>query len=153
MNWRKRWKLSYRLARLAFQIGGQRLSLKQRWLYFREHIGPSPTNPLDKPIVGPPDRPFVELQAVKRLEHQGWTASWLYGPGEFVSAWKPRVDAQPPQTARELVTRINTRAAANASRWDVFAWEPEFRFIHIYAGRLLRNTFAVEAAVARGRAY
>jgi hypothetical protein len=62
-------------APLEFQIGGQRLSLKQRWLYFREYTGPHPKNSLGKPIVGVPDRPFAELQAVKRLEHQGWTCS------------------------------------------------------------------------------
>jgi hypothetical protein len=74
------------VAPLELQIAGQRLSLKQRWLYFREYTGPHPKSSLGKRIVGAPDRPFAELQAVKRLEHQGWTASWLYGPREFISA-------------------------------------------------------------------
>ena len=118
-------------APLVFQIGNQPLSLKQRWLYFREYNGPSPTNPLEKPIVGPPDRPFAELQAVKRVEQQGWTASWLNGPRDFISAWEPCVETEPSRTARELVSRIDSRAAGDASCWDVFAWKPKLRFINM----------------------
>ena len=103
-------------APLEFQIGGQRLSLKQRWLYFREYTGPRPKNSLGKPIVGAPNRPFAELQAVKRLEHQGWTASWIYGPREFISTWHPREETQPSRIARKLLARINSRAEGNASR-------------------------------------
>ena len=126
-------------APLEFQIGHQRISLKQRWLYFREYTGAHPTNPLDKPIVAGPDRPFAELQAVKRLEHQGWTASWLCGPREFISVWEPREEAQPSCTARELVARINSRAPGDASRWDVFAWKPELRFIHMMRQKCFRR--------------
>jgi hypothetical protein len=56
---------------LDTQVGGQRLSLKQYWLYFREYTGPHLTTSLEKPIVGGPDRPFAELQAVTRLDRQG----------------------------------------------------------------------------------
>jgi hypothetical protein len=90
---------------LDTEIGGQRLSLKQYWLYFREYTGVHPTTSWDKPIVGGPDRPFAELQAVTRLERQGWTAAWLYGPREFVLAWEPREDAKPPQAVRSLLAR------------------------------------------------
>ena len=116
---------------LETQIGGQRLSLKQRWLYFREYTGPSPKNSLDKPIVGGPDRPFAELQAVKRLEHQGWTAGWLYGPQEFISAWEPREETQFPGQLESLSHELIRGPHGTASRWDVFAWKPELRFIHM----------------------
>jgi hypothetical protein len=49
-------------APLEFEIGGERLSIKQSWLYFRQYTGPAPKNTLGKPIVGPPDQPFAELQ-------------------------------------------------------------------------------------------
>ena len=65
------------------------------------------------------------------MEQQGWTASWLYEPGEFISAWEPRADAQIRLTAKELVTRIDSRAEASASRWDVVACKPELRFIQM----------------------
>jgi hypothetical protein len=142
-------------AQLEFQIEGQRFSLNQCWLYFREYTGPSPKKALDKPIVGPPNRPFAELQAVTRLEQQGWTGSWLSGPGEFTSTWEPPTDAQPSQTVRELVTRIDSRAAANASRWDVFAWKPELRFIQMMragSSEILSPSKLrwLEAAIAEG---
>ena len=100
---------------LEFQIGGQRLSLKQRWLYFREYTGPHPKNSLGKPIVGAPDRPFAELQAVKRLEHQGWTASWLYGSREFIVAWEPREETQPSSDSYR----------ASGTNWLAGSWKCE----------------------------
>ena len=81
--------------------------------------------------MGAPDRPFAELQAVKRLEQQGWTASWLNGAREFISAWEPRVETEPSRTVRELVSRMDSRAVGDASCWDVFAWKPKLRFINM----------------------
>ena len=41
------------------------------------------------------------------------------------------METEPSRTARELVSRINSRAAGDASCWDVFAWKPKLRFINM----------------------
>ena len=105
--------------------------------------------------MGAPDRPFAELQVVKRLEHQGWTAGWLYAPGELISTWEPHEEVQISQTARALLARIEARVGENASCWDVFAWKPELRFIHMVRAGSPETLPAtrlrwLEAAVAEG---
>jgi hypothetical protein len=142
-------------APLRFQVGGQQLSITQRWLYFREYFGPAPKNTLGKPVVGPPEQPFAELQAVDRLKRQGWTAGWFYQQREFISAWEPHREAQLSPTAQELLARIDSRAAGNVSCWDVLAMEPEFRCIHmVRAGSPLELPPSkqrwLEAAIADG---
>ena len=139
---------------LDFQAGGQQISLGQRWLYFREYTGPSPKKSLGKPVVGPPDRPFAELQVVKRLEHQGWTAAWLYRQRKFIAKWEPREEIQSSRRAQALLAQIKARAGKNASSWDVFAWEPDLRFIHLVRGSSKTLPAAklrwLEAALAEG---
>jgi hypothetical protein len=96
------------------EFEGQRISIPQFWLYFREYNGASPQRCLRKPIVGTPDRPFAELQIVKRLEDQGCNVGWLHGR-EPLSSWEPRERVQFPRWARALLNRIEARAGSNAN--------------------------------------
>jgi hypothetical protein len=119
---------------LELQVEGQQFPIAQSWLYFQEHTGHPPKASLAKPVIGPPDRPFAELQVVKRLKDQGRTAGWQYRPGKFISIWEPRKDVQFPDSARALLARIEARAGNNASCSDVFSWQPEPLFIHLLRG-------------------
>lgn len=96
-----------------------------RAIYFREYRGRPPKHTWNrKPIVGPPLRPFAELQMVERLEKDGWIAGWCYRAGRFISSWEPekRAVTFPPQ-ANELLGNIAAKAGARAGCWDVFAWK------------------------------
>ena len=91
--------------------------------YFREYTGPQPKRTLRKPIIGPPDRPFPELQVVQRLEERGWMAAWIKSPGQYLSSWEPNGFVQFPPQALKLLKRIDERAGAKARSWDVLAWK------------------------------
>jgi len=95
------------------------------FVYFREYKGKRPKQDWNrKPIVGPPDRPFAELQYVERLEKDGWLAGWCYRPGKFISTWEP--EKRPvifPAEAQTLLDQIARRAGAKAGCWDVFGWK------------------------------
>jgi len=84
--------------------------------------GPRPSSTWRKPIVGPPARPFAELQVVDGLEAAGWTAAWVNRPGKFLSTWEPRTAAALPDEALALHDRIRDAGATIAGCWDVFAW-------------------------------
>lgn len=90
--------------------------------YFPAYHGPYPTRTWRKPVVGPPDRPFAELQVVQRLEEEGWRAAWVYRPGQYLSSWEPRKFVKFPPTASALLERISKRAGKTSGCWDVFAW-------------------------------
>ena len=107
------------------------LSLKQRWLYFREYNGPYPksTGQAHSMTAGSTicritdghafgasglDRKLVKRTARNSSRH-----------GSRV--WRRSLPGQ----LEELVTRIDSRAAGDASRWDVFAWKPKLRFINM----------------------
>jgi hypothetical protein len=96
-----------------------------KFVYFREYKGRRPKHTWNrKPIVGPPDRPFAELQMVERLEKERWIAGWCHRPGQFISTWEPEKRAvQFPAAALALLEKIAAKAGANAGCWDVFAWK------------------------------
>src|SRR5512137_2570326 len=85
------------------------------------YSGAWPSSTWRKPVVGPPSRPFAELQVVEGLEVDGWIAAWVNRPGRFISAWEPRVVAAMPEAALHLHDRIRHEGAASAGSWDVFA--------------------------------
>ena len=106
-------------------------TLSERAVYFREYAGRRPLSDWNgKPIVGPPRRPFAELQMVDRLEREDWRAGWCFRAGQFISTWEPvRTVVDFPVEARALLERIRAKAGAKAGCWDVFAWkggEPRF---------------------------
>ena len=80
-------------------------------VYFREYSGPAPKVRLRKPIVGPPERPYPELQIVGRLEAEGWHAAWVYRGRKFLRTWEPREESVPPEDVRVLIDQLNQRAA------------------------------------------
>jgi hypothetical protein len=84
--------------------------------------GPQPAMTWRKPVVGPPARPFAELQIVDGLEADGWKAAWVHRPGKFLSMWEPRVATILPSAALELHDRICEEGSNRAGCWDVFAW-------------------------------
>src|SRR5437660_163278 len=86
------------------------------------YSGPRPTSSWRKPIVGPPDRPFAELQVVAGLEKLGWVAAWVYRPRKFIASWEPRLVAPLPTEALALHSHIQEQSNAHAGCWDVFAW-------------------------------
>lgn len=96
-----------------------------RAIYFREYRGRPPKHTWNrKAIVGPPLRPFAELQMVERLEKAGWTAGWCYRARKFISTWEPEKRVVTfPQQAEDLLERIATEAGSSAGCWDVFAWK------------------------------
>lgn len=102
---------------------GEKPSVEYRVAYFPEYSGPPPQRTWRKPIVGPPDRPFAELQLTQRLEQDEWTAAWVHRPGKFIATWEPRTEVRFPKAALELLERIRRRAGSRAGCWDVFAWK------------------------------
>jgi hypothetical protein len=106
-----------------FKVGANKISIDFRVAYFPEYLGRPPKQTWRKPIVGPPERPFAELQLVQRLEQEGWTAAWAYRPGKFIATWEPKSPALFPRAALELLERIRKRAHAKAGCWDIFAWK------------------------------
>jgi hypothetical protein len=91
-------------------------------LEFPIYAGPLPERTWRKPVVGPPNRPFAELQVVAALEEEGWSAAWVYRPSLFMSSWEPRQTATFPAEACALHKRIGEVAGARSGSWDVFAW-------------------------------
>ena len=136
-----------------FEVGGQPVSIEERWLYFPEYAGRSPDETMGRPIVGPPDRPFPQLQVVKRMEDEGCAAGWMYRKGHLISAWDPLVDAIFPTSVRALLARIEARAG-NAKCWHVVAWQRQLRFVHLVRGSSETIPQArlrwLEAALAEG---
>lgn len=112
---------------------GGALEVYRRIAYFPEYSGRSPRSTFNrKPVVGPPHRPFAELQVVERLEQDGWTAGWAYRPGKFTSSWEPLTPVSYPSAALKLLERIRKRSGAKAGCWDVFAWKDgKPRFIEL----------------------
>lgn len=87
--------------------------------------GSLPQKAWQKPVVGPPVRPFAELQVVGGLESEGWAAAWVYRPGRFLATWEPRAFASMPAKAMALYESIRAKVGANAGCWDVFAWRKD----------------------------
>jgi len=102
--------------------GKHKAQLSLHRLLLPVYEGPPPQSTWSKPVVGPPSRPFAELQVVDGLEMDGWLAAWVYRPGKFLSTWEPRVFASLPPEALALHDRIGEEAGAKAGCWDVFAW-------------------------------
>jgi len=137
-----------------FVLGSQTVPITERWLYFREYSGRSPAETRGKPIVGPPDRPFAELQVVQRLADEGWTAGWLNRSGTLIFAWEPRVHAKlPAPPAQALLARIEARDL-KARCWDVVAWQAQLRFVQLVrgtSGKMSQEKLRwLEAALAEG---
>lgn len=84
--------------------------------------GPLPTSDWNKTVIGPPARPFAELQVVDLLDSSGWTAAWVYRANKFMSTWEPRVLATLPPAALDLHDRIRDAGDLKAGCWDVLAW-------------------------------
>jgi len=102
----------------------KRIDVGYRYAYFPEYLGPNPKSTWRKPVVGPPDRPFAELQVAKRLhDDEGWQVGWVYRPGQFIATWEPRKEVKFPGPALELLERIRTHARAKAGCWDLFGWK------------------------------
>ena len=105
------------------RVAGEDIYVASSVTYLPEYLGAPPKESWRKPIVGPPDRPFAELQVVQRLEAGGWTAAWVHRPGRFLRAWEPRDDGPLPKTALALFERIQKRARSTAGAWDILAWK------------------------------
>lgn len=84
--------------------------------------GPPPTSAWRKPVVGPPARPFAELQIVDGLELDGWLAAWVYRPGKFISTWEPKALIDFPSEALALHDSIRDESGQKSGCWDVLAW-------------------------------
>jgi hypothetical protein len=117
----------------AFHAAGLVADVDVQRIELPVYTGRSPKSTWSKPIVGPPDCPFVELQVAADLRAAGWAAAWVYRPGQFLSSWEPRQHAQLPPEAlkihRAVSEEIKRRAEARAGCWDVFGWragEPLF---------------------------
>jgi hypothetical protein len=91
-------------------------------LTFRTWKGERPVEAWRKPIVGPPARPFAELQLVEILEKEGWSAGWVHRPGKFLSTWQPRSLVGLPPEAISLHSRITRRAGRDGGCWDIYGW-------------------------------
>jgi hypothetical protein len=111
----KETKETFRAGTITAEVSVQHIDLPP-------YKGPFPKNTWRKPVVGPPARPFAELQVVSSLEGEGWLAAWVYRPGLFMSSWEPRQDARLPAEARALHRRIGEIAGNRSGSWDVFAW-------------------------------
>ncbi len=102
--------------------------------YFREYTGRRPKNDWNgKAVVGPPARPFAELQYAARLQKEGWLAGWCHRAGHFISSWEPvKTEVEFPAAARELIAAIAAKAGGRAGCWDVFAWKDDKpRFVEL----------------------
>jgi hypothetical protein len=75
-----------------------------------------------KPVVGPPRRPFAELQILESLEADAWRGGWVYRPGKFLLGWEPRTFAQAPPLVMALYDRLTQRCSGSRGCWDVFCW-------------------------------
>ena len=116
-----------------FKVAGQTIKIGYAVTYFPEYRGAQPESTWRKPVVGPPARPFAELQVVERLEAEDWTAGWAYRPGQFISGWEPEKTAVKfPKKVRELLERIAVRKGSWAGCWDVVACRKrELRFLEL----------------------
>jgi hypothetical protein len=101
----------------------KRIDAGHRYAYFPEYAGPPPKRTWRKPIVGPPDRPFAELQVAKRLTDEEWQVAWVYRPTQFIATWEPRTEVQFPRPALALLEQIQNRAGTKAGCWDLFGWK------------------------------
>ena len=90
----------------ALHVGGQEVSIAQRWLYFPEYNGPPPKDSRQDQVVGPPNRPFAALQVVERLENEGFVAGWFDGRHKLLSTWEPRRELTPSQSAEAIFARM-----------------------------------------------
>jgi hypothetical protein len=115
----------FRGAPKKIKVGDKTIAVEYRVAYFAEYAGQHPRSTWNKPVVGPPDRPFAELQLVQRLERDGWTAAWVYRSGRFIGTWEPKSEVNFPTAARELLKKIQRRAGSRAGCWDVFAWKDD----------------------------
>lgn len=114
------------------RVAGEQISVAHSLTHLPEYVGPPPTSTWRKPIVGPPERPFAELQVVQRLEADGWTAAWVHRPGQFLRTWEPREHVSFPKKAQALLERIQKRVGSPSGTWDVFAWRnAKPRFIEL----------------------
>lgn len=84
--------------------------------------GVPPQSDWNKTVVGPPARPFAELQVVDGLEADGWSAAWVYRANKFMSTWEPRSMATLPVEAIGLHDRVRDASGLKAGCWDVLAW-------------------------------
>ena len=136
-----------------FVLGGQRVPIAERWLYFPEYAGGLRRETMRWPIVGPPDRPSPELQVVKRIEDEGGAAGWIFRSRNVISSWNPLVDAKLPASVQALLARIEARSGG-ARCWDVVAWQPQLRFVGLVRGTSgavsERRLRWLEAALAEG---
>ena len=84
----------------------------------------------EKPIVGPPRRPFAELQILEWLERDGWVGGWVYRARKALVAWEPRTFAQIPPAAMALYDDLENRCGGKKKGcWDVFCWrDADFLF-------------------------
>jgi hypothetical protein len=121
-----------RVSGTPIQVAGKKIHVATSVTYLPEYQGAPPKDSWRKPIVGPPDRPFAELQLVRRLEAEGWVAAWVHRPGQFLRTWEPREEAKLPKKALALFERIQKRAGSASGAWDIFAWKKEKpRFIEL----------------------
>lgn len=107
------------------RAGNLQAFVKVQRIELPPYFGPAPQSAWRKPVVGPPERPFAELQIVKFLELQGWIAAWVHRPGKFLTTWEPRRFVELPVSARVLHARVQKATGVPAGCWDVFAWQHE----------------------------
>ncbi len=108
-----------------FHAAGLRAKVQVQAIELPIYAGPPPRSTWRKPVVGPPGRPFAELLVAADLGAAGWSAAWVYRPGQFLSSWEPRQYAHLPRQALKLHEAIKKRAGAQAGCWDVFAWRAD----------------------------
>jgi len=77
----------------------------------------------NKPVVGPPQRPFAELAIVGQLSERGWVSAWVTYPGKFRTSWEPRGYTVLPEKAAQLFQRVSERVGGPSGAWDVYAWK------------------------------
>jgi hypothetical protein len=123
---RERMRVQFRFERDQYDItvraGSLEAPIRLHRIDLPVYRGPQPATSWRKPVVGPPSRPFAELQIVEGLEADGWEAAWVYRPGKFLSVWEPRIAAILPSAAQELHNLICEEVSNRAGCWDVFAW-------------------------------
>lgn len=95
-------------------------------LSFRKWTGVRPVSDWNgKPVVGPPDRPFSELQILTTCEAQGWEGAWVYRPRKFLRSWEPRAFASVPTKVMVLHDQISSFAGRTGGCWDILCWRDD----------------------------
>jgi len=102
---------------------GESVAVAVKRMSFQRWTGVMPASDWNgKPVVGPPHRPFSELQILASREFDGWKGAWVYRPRQFLSSWEPRAFIQPPAKMLALHDQLLSLVGRTSGCWDLFCW-------------------------------